>query len=201
MKKLFSIISALLLTVTGYAQDGEVGEFTIQPMAGITATAAFNLSYEAFGEIENQTGIGFTIGADFGYRASEVFYPTVGLHVIQSVTGFELGHHDGDITATNFAIPVLANFNVSDIRLGIGIQPMFNLGKSTSNNLSDVKDAIKKNTIAVPIVVGYELSNGLTLEFRAAYDVTKSVDYKSSAAKLSTNNLTGMATIGYKFKM
>lgn len=209
MKKLFAIISALMLTVTSYAQDDYVGKFTVQPMVGLSATSGFVFSYEGMGTVENQTGLGFTVGADFGYRATQLFYPTVGVHYVQSRLDLKMEDSNGNITANNLAIPVLANFDISGLRLGIGIQPTFALGKSTSGNISYVKDGIKSTTFAVPVVVGYELRNGLTFEYRAAFDITKSIDFDQTNAshtmafiqKLSSNNLTSMITIGYKFKM
>ena len=123
MKKLFAIIAAFMLTISGYAQQGNVGEFTVQPMVGISTTSSFVFKYEGMGTMQNKTGLGFTVGADLGYRASEGFYPTVGLHFIQSRLNFDMDRHSGNITANNLAIPVIANFNVSGIRLGIGVQP------------------------------------------------------------------------------
>ncbi len=205
MKKFFAIISACMLSIAGYAQNGNVGEFTVQPMVGVTSTSAFNNSF-AGPSVETSAGYGFTLGADFGYRVSNVFYPTVGAHYIQSAVNLDVNGNDGDITTGNLAIPVLANFNVSGMRLGVGVQPTFNLSKSTSK-LPEVEesDAISKTIIAIPVVAGYELSNGITLEFRAAYDVNKSVDHNADIfgglKKLQTNNLTGMVTIGYKFKL
>ncbi len=206
MKKLFAIISACMLSIAGYAQNGNVGEVTVQPMVGVTYTSAFNNSFGALGKMETSAGYGFTLGADLGYRVSDVFYPTVGAHYIQSAVNFDVNGKDGDITTGGLAVPVLANFNISGMRLGVGVQPTFNLSKSISK-LSDVEnaDAIGKTTIAIPVVFGYEMSNGMTLEFRAAYDVNKSVDYENAkgleVTKLQTNNLTGMITIGYKFKL
>lgn len=202
MKKLFAIVSALMLTIAGYAQDDYVGKFTIQPMVGLSATSAFVYEYQADDKLDNKTGLGFTVGADFGYRATRVFYPTVGVHYIQSRLDFKMTGHDGNVTANNLAIPVLANFDISGLRLGIGVQPTFALGKSTSDNMKAVKDDIKSTTIAVPVVIGYELRNGLTFEYRAAFDVTRSIDFANALnEKLKTNNLTSMITIGYKFKM
>ena len=216
MKKLFAILSAFMLTMTSYAQDGNVGEFTVQPMASFTSTSPLNFSYElgAIGEMKKHASYGFSLGADLGYRVSTVFYPTVGLHFIQSRVKYDLdyksSYYDGQITTNNIAIPILANFNISGLRLGVGIQPTINVGKS-SNYLDAVAKTIKNTTIAIPVVLGYELSNGITFEYRFAYDVTKSVDYKSTGliidpiqapiATLKTNNLTNMLTIGYKFKL
>lgn len=209
MKKLFAIISAFMLSVAGYAQNGNVGEFTVQPMVGVTYTSAFTHSFGALGNMETSAGYGFTLGADLGYRVSNVFYPTVGAHYIQSRVNFDVNATDCDITTGGLAVPVLANFNISGMRLGVGIQPTFNLSKSTSE-LPEIEksDAINKTTIAIPVVLGYETASGLTLEFRAAYDINKSVDFEDSkpqaldaVTKLQTNNLTGMFTIGYKFKM
>ena len=206
MKKFFTFIAACMLTLSANAQNGNVGEFTIQPMVGITSTSAFNYSGEGV-DTNHSAGYGFSVGADFGYRATDLFYPTVGAHYIQSKVNFG----DEDVTTNNLAVPVLANFNVSGLRLGVGIQPTINLNKSASKGLSLIEksaDAIKNTTFAIPVVAGYEMANGLTFEFRAAYDVTKSIDFNqvSSAVfntlnKLQTNNLTGMITIGYKFKL
>lgn len=203
MKKFFAIISALMLTFTAYAQDDEVGKFTVQPMVGLSTCSAFNSSYQAGDEVQAHTGLGFALGADLGYRASQVFYPTVGIYYIQSQVNFDLGRHDGNISTGNLAIPVLANFDLSGLRLGVGVQPTFNLSKS-ANDMSlfpNVKNGIKSTAIAVPVVLGYELNNGLTFEYRLALDVTKSVDYSFEGAYLRTNNLTSLFTIGYKFKM
>lgn len=209
MKKLFAIVSAIMLSVAGYAQNGNVGEFTVQPMFGVTYTSAFNHTFEAPGKVETSGGYGFTLGADLGYRVSNVFYPTVGAHFIQSRVNFDVYGADGNITTGGLAVPVLANFNISGMRLGVGVQPTFNLSKS-EKELTEVEnaDAINKTAIAIPVVFGYETASGLTLEFRVAYDVNKSVDLddaKPQAAdaitKLQTNNLTGMFTIGYKFKL
>lgn len=205
MKKLFAIISAFMLTVASYAQDGK---FSIQPMVGLSATSSFVFSYEGMANLQAQIGYGFTVGADFGYHPSQKFYPSVGLHLVQSRLNFEAGVVDCNITATNLAIPVMANFKVSDLRLGVGIQPTFNLSNSFEN-LTLRDDAVKSTVIAIPVVVGYEFKNGITLEYRAAFDVTKSVDHDASGIKnvifednkLSSSNLTSMITIGYKFKM
>lgn len=211
MKKVFALISALMLTIAGYAQDDYVGKFTIQPMVGLSASSSFVFENQAWGNVKNTTGLGLAIGADFGYRASTKFYPTVGLYFVQSRLNFDMERQDGNITANNLAVPVLANFDFSGFRLGFGVQPTFNLGKSTSTNLSYVKSSVKGTTIAVPVVLGYELRNGLTFEYRIAFDVTRSVDFdmthESSIAdlidvqKLKSNNVTSMITIGYKFKM
>lgn len=201
MKKLLAIISAIMLTATAFAQKGNVGEITVQPMVGYTSTTAFNFKYQAGGVMKTSRGYGFTLGADFGYRATDVFYPTVGAHVVQSRVNFKLDGRNGNITTTNLAVPVLANFNISDLRLGVGIQPTFNIDKSTSSILSVVEGGVKSNTIAIPVVLGYEFKNGVTFEYRGYYDVTKSIDYKYSSDKVQTNNLTSMVTIGYKFKM
>lgn len=202
MKKLFAIISALMLTLTASAQDGEVGQFTVQPMVGLSTGSAFNSSYQADDPIQAHTGLGFGLGVDLGYRASQVFYPTVGAYLIQSRVNFDMGRYDGNITTTNLAIPVLANFNISGLRLGVGVQPTFNLSKSANNmQLTGIKNGIKSTTIAVPVVLGYELNNGITFEYRLALDVTKSVDYSLGDDFLRTNNLTSLFTIGYKFKM
>ena len=210
MKKLFAIIAALMLTMTSYAQEGNVGEFSVQPMVGFTSTSAFNFSYEGQGEIKKHASYGFTLGADLGYRATEVFYPTVGLHLIQSRVNYDLNMYTGKylyghITTNSVAIPVMANFDISGLRLGVGVQPTFNVGKS-SKYLDAEEKAVNKTIIAIPLVLGYELSNGITFEYRFAYDVNKSVDYKATIGAdgigmLKTNNLTNMLTIGYKFKM
>lgn len=201
MKKLFAIISALMLTATAFAQEGNVGKFTIQPMVGVTSTTSLVFKYEGASTMKNETGLGFTIGADFGYRASELFYPTVGLHFVQSRTNVDMNGSDENITVNNVAVPVLANFNVSGLRLGVGVQPAFNVGKSSSDRLSYAEAGVKSTTFSIPVVVGYELTNGITFEYRGAFDLTKSVDYNGLSGKLENTSVTGMITIGYKFKM
>lgn len=204
MKKFFAIAAMALVTLVANAQTPDQGTFSITPKAGISYGGYLNTSYTSYtGKLETQGSIGFTVGAEASYMASSWFKPSIGL-AYNSVTN-TIKDDLGSFSQTNgyLAIPVLANFYVSNgWALKTGIQPAFLLSASIDGD--DGKDSFKSTDFTIPVGTSYEFGNFM-LDFTFYIGLTNTLkDDSESHTHTKFNKLSngyGTFTIGYRLDL
>ena len=88
-------------------------------------------------------------------------------------------------------IPVMANFYVAKgFALKIGVQP----GILVNDNING---DCKSFNFSIPVGLSYEFNNGITLDLRGGYSLTRVDKFNNDDYKYYTDG--GSLTIGYKF--
>lgn len=202
MKKFFAIAAMALVTLVANAQTPDQGTFSITPKAGISYGGYFHTSYSAGQEIETQGSIGFTVGAEASYMAGTWFKPSIGVEYTSVANTFKY-ETGGDYTLTSgyLAIPVLANFYVSNgWALKVGVQPAFLLSASGSND-KDQKEFLNSTDFSIPIGTSYEFGNFM-LDITFHLGITNTVkDGCTMSHHDKLSNGYGTFTIGYRLDL
>lgn len=205
MKKFFMIAVVAVAALTASAQTPEKGEVSLTPMVGMTYGCFTGYTYEGTSNTPDLDGqIGFKIGAELDYMASNKLKTTVGIHYINSSVKF--GWDGNNKFKNNYlAIPILANFYVANgFAIKAGVQPAFLL----SSKLGDVdgKDGVKSFDFTIPVGLSYEFSN-VVIDARyniGVQNMLKDDCYVGAvpgSGFTSLNNGYVTLTVGYKFKL
>lgn len=199
MKKIFSVIVALVATVSAFAQQ-PVGTLSVAPKAGI------NLATMTKAE-DSSMRLGFVGGVDLTYQISNAFAVSGGLfYSQQGVKGCEDGI---DMTLKNdyFNVPILANYYViPGLALKAGVQfgaLLSAKGKGSDSGISaevDMKDAYNSMDVSIPVGLSYEFSNFI-IDARYNIGMTKSIKEEPGDEVVGSKNGVIMLTVGYKFNL
>lgn len=209
MKKLYSLIVALMATASVYAQFAhqEVGTVTVAPKAGISIATMTDSDKEA------KMKVGFVIGADFTYQTSNKFALSGGLFYSQQGTHVKprIGSTEVDLNNNYLNIPLLVNYYISPgFALKAGIQPGFLLTAKAkaSENVSgmdvaveqDVKDQYNSYDFSIPVGFSFEKAN-IIFDARYNFGLTQALKDQPGLPSGDTLNRVIMLTVGYKFSL
>ncbi len=202
MKKLFTLIALMAITLTVQAQHEE-GEFTIQPRVGMTVS---NLTDG------DKWKANFTAGVDFEHFFTDQFSLGVGVLftnqgcIYNSVNEQTKAEEDLKFDIYYGAIPIMANVYVlPGLALKAGLQPAFRMKAKAKQGgtsididkalmlLADESTKMNKFDLSIPVGLSYEIS-GITLDARYNIGLTNLI----SGAEPARNSVF-VFTLGYKF--
>lgn len=219
MKKLFSLVVALVATVAAFAQQ-PVGTLSVAPKVGLnlaTMTAAENGKMRA----------GVVGGVDLTYQFTEKFALSGGLFYSQQ--GVKNSEHDFDVEDgvkvdmkidrvlknDYFNVPILANYYVAPglaLKAGVQIGALLSAKGKADIEASaagfavkrteeeDMKDMYNSIDFSIPVGLSYEISN-VIIDARYNIGVTKTVKEEGGFTVDGTRNNVIMLTVGYKFNL
>lgn len=231
MKKITSLIVALMATVCAFAQP-EAGTFTITPKIGINVASAtnnlWNYTYDLTDgytfEAKSSEKLGLVVGAEAGYQVSKSFAVTAGVLYSQQGSKRDSYRHSDEMSLDdksqfNLAylnVPILANvYLFKGFAVKAGIQPGFLLSAKrkydvtatgyTANYASDKevdsKDLCNSFDFSVPVGISYEFCN-IIIDARYNFGVTSIVkDDKLASDAKNGKNGVFQLTVGYKIKL
>lgn len=186
MKKLASFAVALLASASMFAQS-EVGAVSITPKVGLNLCSITNSGDGG------KMKVGFLVGAEVGYQASNSFAVTGGL--LYSNQGIKYSY-DGQSETANYHylnIPILANYYVTKgLAIKAGIQPGFLVGAKVGSE--DIKKGCNTFDFAIPVGLSYEIAN---VVIDARYNIGLTNTEKES--EKSHRNSVFQLSVGYKF--
>ncbi len=201
MKKLMMIAVMAVCCLTANAQKmrHDAGSITIQPMIGFSV-GTFRGEYKSTTETGNEARVGLAIGAEGEYYTS-----TDWLSISAGVKYEQLGwkwKNDKALKLDYINIPIMANFYVAKgFALKVGLQPGFLVNDNAKDDLFfayfDKKP--KSFNLSIPMGLSYEFKNGITLDLRGGYSLTRVDDFNIDDYKFYTDG--GSLTIGYKFEL
>lgn len=194
MKKMILMAAIMLSSVSAFAQN-EVGQFTLQPKAGINFA---NLTGDG-----TKGKVGFVGGLEAEYGIAENFGLTLGAMYSMEGARLETVNDVKDrINLTYLNVPVLLQYYVvPGLAVKAGAQFGFkmsakekwsNNGNSITNNITD---DVKGFNFAIPVGISYEYKN-VVLDGRYIFGATKTF-------KNAEKNKTSLfqITLGYKFAL
>ena len=190
MKKFFLMAVMAVACLTANAQNARhaAGSFTIQPMIGFSV-GTFRGEYSSSTVTGNEARVGLAIGAEAEYYTS-----TDWLSLSAGLKYEQLGwkwKDASDVKLDYIDIPVMANFYVAKgFALKIGVQP----GILVNDNING---DCKSFNFSIPVGLSYEFNNGITLDLRGGYSLTRVDKFNNDDYKYYTDG--GSLTIGYKF--
>lgn len=106
----------------------------------------------------------------------------------------------GKVSLTYLIVPILFHHDFNGGIFGeIGVQPGFILAAKDKydSNSDDYKDYVKKFDLGIPLVIGYQLNEKLSLGAKATFGITNLDDTGSDTAD---HNLMVVALIRYSFR-
>lgn len=203
MKKLSALVVALIASVSMMAQ----GTWTLTPKVGITGSYITGMSSWKYGDIASMDPdykIGFTGGAEFGYKFNSrwavtfgAMYSMQGVDVKAQALGYEKTY---GVTTHNINVPILANFYiVKGLAVKLGIQPGFLVAANSDGN--DVKDQMNTFDFSIPVGVSYDFDCGLVLDARYNCGMTNVIKKECRYGDTDNSNSVFSFTVGYKFKL
>ena len=195
MKKIMMIAVMAVMCLTASAQNHrrDGGAITVQPMIGLSV-GTWRGETSGTTSTSNDARVGLAIGAEGEYYTS-----TDWLSISAAVKYEQLGWKFKDVDAAKvdyINIPVMANFYVAKgFALKVGLQPGFLVNAKYDGR--DIKDNCKTFNLAIPVGLSYEFKNGITLDLRGGYSLTR-LD-KNGGSDYKDYCDGGSLTIGYKF--
>ena len=197
MKKIMMIAVMAVMCLTASAQNHrrDGGAITVQPMIGLSV-GTWRGETSGTTSTSNDARVGLAIGAE-----GEYYTTTDWLSISAAVKYEQLGWKIKNVDTAKLDyinIPVMANFYVAKgFALKVGLQPGFLV--SAKEGSVNVKDNCKTFNLAIPIGLSYEFKNGITLDLRGGYSLTRVDKFDSDDFKYYTDG--GSLTIGYKFEL
>jgi hypothetical protein len=203
MKKIMTmVVAAMLATVSVNAQQ-EVGSFTIQPhlggSAGMMTNADIAPKAEAGAKADKTPNGGSVAGVELEYQLSKKFSVAAGVNYMQAGTAWKDVTYEGvkfkdmKVETSYVAVPVVANFYVAKgFALKVGLQPGFLVNDNANGEC-------KSFNFSIPVGLSYEFKNGITLDLRGGYSLTRVDKFDGNDLKYYTDG--GSLTIGYKFEL
>ena len=192
MKKILMIAVMAVCCLTANAQKMRhgAGQITIQPLIGFSV-GTFRGEYSSATISGNKARVGLAIGAEAEY------YTTTDWFSLSAGAKYEqLGWEWKNASAVKLNyidIPIMANFYVAKgFALKIGLQPGFLVG-------DNVEGECKSFNFSIPVGLSYEFKNGITLDLRGGYSLTRVDKFDGNDLKYYTDG--GSLTIGYKFEL
>ena len=197
MKKIMMIAVMAVMCLTASAQNHrrDGGAITVQPMIGLSV-GTWRGETSGTTSTSNDARVGLAIGAE-----GEYYTTTDWLSISAAVKYEQLGWKVKNVDTAKLDyinIPVMANFYVAKgFALKVGLQPGFLV--SAKEGSVNVKDNCKTFNLAIPIGLSYEFKNGITLDLRGGYSLTR-VD-KNGGSDYKNYCDGGSLTIGYKISV
>jgi hypothetical protein len=192
MKKMMMIAVMAVMCLTANAQKMRhgAGKITIQPMIGFSV-GTFRGEYTSGTITGNEARVGLAIGAE-----AEYYTTTDWLSLSAALKYEQLGwewKNASTVKLDYIDIPLMANFYVAKgFALKVGLQPGF----MVSDN---VNGEFKSFNLSIPVGLSYEFKNGITLDLRGGYSLTRVDKFDGNDFKYYTDG--GSLTIGYKFEL
>jgi hypothetical protein len=192
MKKMMMIAVMAVMCLTANAQKMRhgAGKITIQPMIGFSV-GTFRGEYTSGTITGNEARVGLAIGAE-----AEYYTTTDWLSLSAALKYEQLGwewQNASTVKLDYIDIPLMANFYVAKgFALKVGLQPGF----MVSDN---VNGEFKSFNLSIPVGLSYEFKNGITLDLRGGYSLTRVDKFDGNDFKYYTDG--GSLTIGYKFEL
>jgi hypothetical protein len=195
MKKILmiAVMAVCCLTASAQKMRHSAGQITIQPLIGFSV-GTFRGEYTTGTVTGNEARVGLSIGAEAEYYTSTDWLSlSAALKYEQLGWGWK-GAKTVKLDYIN--IPVMANFYVAKgFALKVGLQPGFKVNASYDGN--DL-NKVKSFNFSIPVGLSYEFKNGITLDLRGGYSLTRVDDFDDND-KWYTDG--GSLTIGYKFEL
>lgn len=211
MKKIFTVIVALMATVGAFAQQ-PVGTLSIAPKAGI------NLA-DMTGAKNNKMRVGFTGGVDLTYQTSEkssisggLFYSQQGMKSDKPYSVIDddvYGTVDATVKNDYFSVPLFANYYVCPgLALKVGLQFGALLSSKTGGNIkvtdgynsaegtryNDTKEAYNSFDFGVPVGISYEIQGFIV-------DARYNIGVVNALKDFNGKNSVFTLTLGYKINL
>ena len=192
MKKMMMIAVMAVMCLTANAQKMRhgAGQITIQPMVGFSV-GTFRGEYTSGTITGNEARVGLAIGAE-----AEYYTTTDWLSLSAAVKYEQLGwewKNANTVKLDYIDIPLMANFYVAKgFALKIGLQPGFLVNDNANGEC-------KSFNFSIPVGLSYEFKNGITLDLRGGYSLTRVDKFDGNDLKYYTDG--GSLTIGYKFEL
>lgn len=192
MKKMMMIAVMAVMCLTANAQKMRhgAGKITIQPMIGFSV-GTFRGEYTSGTITGNEARVGLAIGAE-----AEYYTTTDWLSLSAALKYEQLGwewKNANTVKLDYIDIPLMANFYVAKgFALKIGLQPGFLVNDNANGEC-------KSFNFSIPVGLSYEFKNGITLDLRGGYSLTRVDKFDGNDLKYYTDG--GSLTIGYKFEL
>ena len=192
MKKMMMIAVMAVMCLTANAQKmrHNAGKITIQPMVGFSV-GTFRGEYSSATISGNKARVGLAIGAE-----AEYYTTTDWLSLSAGVKYEQLGwewKNASTVKLDYIDIPLMANFYVAKgFALKIGLQPGFLVNDNANGEC-------KSFNFSIPVGLSYEFKNGITLDLRGGYSLTRVDKFDGDDFKYYTDG--GSLTIGSKFEL
>lgn len=192
MKKIMMIAALMVAALSANAQN-EVGQFTLQPKAGINISTIT-------GDGDQKAKIGLVAGVEAEYGIAEKFGIAFG--ALYSMEGCKFTDYAGTDKSLKYNldyinIPILAQFYpVKGLAIKAGVQPAFNVRHKASfdGNTATIND-IQGFNLSIPVGLSYEYEH-FVLDARYNIGITKLVKDSDQG-----RNSTISITVGYKFAL
>ena len=192
MKKMMMIAVMAVMCLTANAQKMRhgAGQITIQPMIGFSV-GTFRGEYTSGTITGNEARVGLAIGAE-----AEYYTTTDWLSLSAALKYEQLGwewKNASTVKLDYIDIPLMANFYVAKgFALKVGLQPGFLVNDNANGEC-------KSFNFSIPVGLSYEFKNGITLDLRGGYSLTRVDKFDGNDLKYYTDG--GSLTIGYKFEL
>ena len=192
MKKMMMIAVMAIMCLTANAQKMRhgAGKITIQPMIGFSV-GTFRGEYTSGTITGNEARVGLAIGAE-----AEYYTTTDWLSLSAALKYEQLGwewKNANTVKLDYIDIPLMANFYVAKgFALKVGLQPGFLVNDNANGEC-------KSFNFSIPVGLSYEFKNGITLDLRGGYSLTRVDKFDGNDLKYYTDG--GSLTIGYKFEL
>ncbi len=192
MKKMMMIAVMAVMCLTANAQKMRhgAGQITIQPMIGFSV-GTFRGEYTSGTITGNEARVGLAIGAE-----AEYYTTTDWLSLSAALKYEQLGwewKNANTVKLDYIDIPLMANFYVAKgFALKVGLQPGFLVNDNANGEC-------KSFNFSIPVGLSYEFKNGITLDLRGGYSLTRVDKFDGNDLKYYTDG--GSLTIGYKFEL
>lgn len=186
--------------VESNAQDGRFGINAGVNFANVTGKDASD---------NNKIKTGFQAGVTYDIGIADDFVIQPGLSYVQNGAKYDgsiFGVSDPKLHLNYLQLPVTFQYQpeLGDGNLLLGVGPYVGMGigkiKAEAGNMSEKADwddaSLKKFDAGGKLLVGYQLSNGLSLNLNANMGMVKLADVSNPP---KTNNTSFGITVGYKF--
>lgn len=195
MKKILmiAVMAVCCLTASAQKMRHSAGQITIQPLIGFSV-GTFRGEYTTGTVTGNEARVGLAIGAEAEYYTTTDWFSLSAALKYEQLGWEWKGAKTVKLDYIN--IPVMANFYVAKgFALKVGLQPGFKVNASYDGN--DL-NKVKSFNFSIPVGLSYEFKNGITLDLRGGYSLTRVDDFDDND-KWYTDG--GSLTIGYKFEL
>lgn len=198
MKKLFTIVLLMSLSIAAFAQN-EVGKIKVTPMVGLTS-ATTTLSHA-------DRRVGMIMGAEAQKQLNPVLALSGGLFYAQQGCSADVSGVDYKYRNNYLNIPVLLNVYVTrGLALKAGLQAdvllsaklrTYTMGESTGFS-TNYKDLLNTAGLSVPVGVSYEFSH-VVVDARYNWGLTHVEKDVDGPVKDYSKNSVFQLTLGYRF--
>ena len=206
MKKLFTLVALMAMSLTAFAQHEE-GDITIQPKVGITISNITD---------GDKSKVNLTYGVEFERFFTDQFSASLGVMFTNQGCKYDIYSADGAGNVSDEmkldiyygTLPIMANYYVlPGLALKAGVQPAFRVKariksggeKVDFDNMVDMLfpgEGNKMNTFDLSIPVGFSYEfKGITFDARYNIGLTKLVSNTDDGIY----NKVFIMTLGYKF--